>query len=141
MNKKNIIFAGIVIALIGGIIVLSNITSQPKVVYYGDSNNSSVEPSTNVSMDGEKQIVEITAKGGYSPSKSSAKAGVPTIIRVITNGTYDCSSALRIKSLGYSKNLPATGTTDIEVPPQVPGTTIKALCSMGMYNFTVQFNS
>lgn len=122
-------------------IVVSNNTSKPTVVYYGDSNNSSVEPSTNVSMDGEKQIVEITAKGGYSPSKSSAKAGVPTIIRVITDGTYDCSSALRIKSLGYSKNLPATGTTDIEVPPQVPGTTIKALCSMGMYNFTVQFNS
>ncbi len=141
MNKKNIIFAGIVIALIGGVIVVSNNTSKPTVVYYGDSNNSSVEPSTNVSMDGEKQIVEITAKGGYSPSKSSAKAGVPTIIRVITDGTYDCSSALRIKSLGYSKNLPATGTTDIEVPPQVPGTTIKALCSMGMYNFTVQFNS
>lgn len=141
MTKKNIIIACVVIASIGGVIVFANSKSEPKVIYYNDSNNAPQTPGPNVKMEGEKQIVEINAKGGYSPSKTSAKAGVSTIIRVITNGTYDCSSALRIKSLGYSKNLPATGTTDIEVPPQTSGSTIKALCSMGMYNFTVQFNS
>ena len=139
MAKKNIIFALIGIIVIGGFIALANKKSEPKVTYYGDLKTGPVTPSTNVSMEGEKQIIEITAKGGYSPGKTTAKAGVPTILRVKTNSTFDCSAALRIKSLGYSKTLPATGTTDIEVPAQLAGSTLKALCSMGMYNFEVQF--
>jgi plastocyanin domain-containing protein len=141
MTKKNIIFAIIGIAVIGGIIILTNKKPESKVTYYGNSTNNTVMTSTNVNTEGEKQIIEITAKGGYSPDETIAKAGVPTIIRVKTNNTFDCSAALRIKSLGYSKNLPATGTTDIEVPAQVAGTTLKALCSMGMYNFSIQFIS
>ena len=141
MTKKNITFAIIGIAIIGGFVFFTNKNSSSKVTYYGDAKNSSVATSSNVSTEGDKQIIEITAKGGYSPAKTTAKAGVPTILRVKTNGTYDCSAALRIKSIGYSKNLPATGTTDIELPAQIAGSTLKALCSMGMYNFSVQFNS
>ena len=93
----------------------------------------------NVVMENDKQVIEIKAKGGYSPSLSIAKANVPTILRVTTNSSFDCSSALRIPAIGYSKNLPPTGTTDIELPTQAAGTTLKALCSMGMYNFSIQF--
>lgn len=143
MTKKNIIFAVIGIVVIGGLITLTNRNTAPtsKVSYYGDAKSPITAASTNVSTKGEKQIIEVTAKGGYSPKMTNAKAGVPTILRVQTNSTFDCSAALRIKSIGYSKNLPATGTTDIELPAQVAGTTLKALCSMGMYNFSVQFNS
>lgn len=141
MTKKNIIFTIIALVVIGGLISLTNKNPSPKVTYYGDSNNSNAVISNNVNTEGGKQVIEITAKGGYSPAKTTAKAGVPTILRVKTNGTYDCSAALRIKSIGYSKNLPATGTTDIELPAQAAGSTLKALCSMGMYNFSVQFNS
>jgi plastocyanin domain-containing protein len=142
MTKKNILLAIIGIGVIGGLIAFTkNNSSDPKIVYYSNTNNNSIEPSPNVTTEGEKQIIEVTAKGGYSPKITNAKAGIPTILRVQTNSTFDCSAALRIKSIGYSKNLPATGTTDIELPAQSAGSTIKALCSMGMYNFSVQFSS
>ncbi len=95
--------------------------------------------SSTVSVVDGKQIVSITAKGGYSPRTNTAKAGVPTIIRVTTNSTFDCSSALTIPSIGYRKNLPLSGVTDIELPPQQAGTTLQGLCSMGMYNFSINF--
>ncbi len=141
MNKKNIIFTLIGLAVIGGMIALTNNKSESKVTYYGDTASVNAVASNNVSTQGDKQIIEITAKGGYSPAKTTAKAGVPTILRVKTNSTFDCSAALRIKSIGYSKNLPATGTTDIELPVQTAGSTLKALCSMGMYNFSINFVS
>lgn len=86
-----------------------------------------------------KQIVTITARGGYTPKVSIAKAGVPTVIRVVTNNTFDCSSSISIPSIGYRNNLPRTGTTDIEVPAQAAGTKLQGSCSMGMYGFTVDF--
>lgn len=134
MNKTFIfIFVGAVLLL--GLIVLSGRNSTQKVYTY------EVSQSTNVINENNKQVIEIKAKGGYSPAVTTAKAGVPTILRIQTNGTYDCSSALRIPDINYSKNLPATGITDIEVPAQTAGTTLSALCSMGMYHFSVQFHS
>lgn len=93
----------------------------------------------NVSVVDGKQIVTITAKGGYSPRMTTAKADMPTTIKVVTRGTFDCSSALTIPSLSYQKNLPSTGETLIDVPPQSKGTTLKGLCSMGMYSFSIKF--
>lgn len=141
MNRKKIITILIAIALLGGVNILMNKNSASKVTYYEDSSNATKAISSNINTEGDKQIIEITAKGGYSPNKTTAKAGVPTIIRIKTDNTFDCSSALRIKSIGYSKNLPATGTTDIELPAQASGSTLNALCSMGMYNFSIQFTS
>lgn len=141
MSKKNnikILSVIIGIVVIGWIVASANKQSSDKVTYY-DSESNNAESSGNVSTEDQKQIIEITAKGGYSPTATIAKAGVPTILRMKTNGTYDCSSTLRIKSLNYNTNLPATGTTDIEVPAQEPGTTIAGLCSMGMYHFSITF--
>ena len=87
-----------------------------------------------------KQIITINAKGGYSPKLTTAKAVMPTVINMKTQGTFDCSSALTIPSLGISKNLPPTGETLIDVPPQNAGTTLQGHCSMGMYNFAINFN-
>lgn len=98
------------------------------------------ENANNVSIVDGKQIIEISAKGGYTPRVSSAKAGIPTIIRVDTNGTFDCSSSVAIPSLNYRKSLPMTGTTDIDIPVQKAGTKIQGLCAMGMYNFVINFN-
>jgi plastocyanin domain-containing protein len=94
----------------------------------------------NVSVVDGKQIIEITAKGGYQPRKSVAKAGIPTVIRFNTSGTFDCSSSIRIPSLGISKILPQTGSTDIDIgSPTVA--TLKGTCGMGMYPFEVDFQS
>lgn len=94
---------------------------------------------TNVVMAEGIQTIRINAKGGYAPRTTKAQANTPTVLNVVTNGTYDCSLALSIPAVGFRQNLPASGTTPITLPPQVPGTTIKGVCSMGMYSFSVTF--
>lgn len=117
--------------IIGGAIMLS--------IWSKDSGNNTAS-ANNVSIVDGKQIITIRAKGGYSPRVTTAKAGIPTVIKMDTQGTFDCSSALTIPSLGYRKNLPPSGETAIDVPPQQSGRTIRGLCAMGMYNFAVNFN-
>ncbi len=98
------------------------------------------EPAAdNVSIVGGQQIIDITAKGGYTPRTSTAKAGIPTILRFHTSGTFDCSSYIRIPSMGLSKNLPSTGTMDIPVDAKVGA--LIGMCGMGMYPFQVNFQS
>lgn len=97
------------------------------------------EPANNVSIVEGKQIIDIRARGGYSPRITTAKADMPTALKMETQGTFDCSLALVIPSLNYSKNLPPSGETIIDIPPQKAGTTIRGLCAMGMYSFVVNF--
>ena len=92
----------------------------------------------NVSIIDGTQIIEIKAKGGYTPKESIAKAGIPTIIRFNTNGTFDCSSSVRIPSMNIFKNLKPSGTTDIDLGTQKTGK-IPGSCGMGMYPFKIEF--
>ena len=110
------------------------------LVVKNQGQNSQNPEVNNVSVVNGTQIIEIYARGGYAPRVSQAQAGMPTILRVKTQGTFDCSAAMSIPSLGYQKILPASGVTDIEVPSQKAGTVLQGLCAMGMYNFAVQFN-
>jgi plastocyanin domain-containing protein len=107
---------------------------------FAGKRDTGLSQTANVHMEGDTQIIEIDAKGGYSPKQTSAKANIPTVLRVKTDGTYDCSSAIRIPSLGYSKLMQPTGVTEITVPPQKKGTTLQGLCTMGMYNFKIGFD-
>lgn len=93
----------------------------------------------NVHMEGEKQVVEIDVKGGYSPKVSTAQAGVPTVLRLKTNGTYDCSAAVNIPALNFRKNLETAGVTEVEVPAHAAQGTLDGTCAMGMYGFSVKF--
>lgn len=125
----SILFAGLIIA---GSVFLTGASSSPPIP--GDS----PENIQNVSIVDGKQIIDVTVRGGYTPKKSIAKAGVPTIVRFNTSSTYDCSASIRIPSLGISKFLPATGATDIDVgTPQV--STLRGTCGMGMYSFEIDF--
>lgn len=94
----------------------------------------------NVNIIDGKQIITINAKGGYAPQVTIAQADIPTIIKMDTRGTFDCSSALVIPSLNYRNNLPPSGETLIDVPPQKAGTKMQGLCAMGMYSFSIEFN-
>lgn len=105
-----------------------------------DSSQGQSGDNTNVALIDGIQIIDIAAKGGYSPRVSEAQANVPSILRVSTKGTFDCSSALVIPSLNYRKNLPPSEVTEIKLPPQEAGTSLQGLCSMGMYSFVVNFN-
>ena len=126
-------FISIIVAvvLIGGAFILTKGNSPPQT-------NTSIAQNNVTVVDG-KQIIEIHAKGGYQPRKSIAKAGMPTVLRFDTSGTFDCSSSVRIPSMNISKVLPQTGSTDIDIGTQQVAT-LQGTCGMGMYPFEVNFN-
>lgn len=105
-----------------------------------DSSGGSKDTVGTATLLNGKQIVDITARGGYFPRITTASANVPTIIRVETKGTIDCSAALTIPAVNYRAYLPRSGITEIEVPAQSAGSTVRGLCSMGMYSFVINFN-
>lgn len=115
-------------AVAAGIILLSQRS--------GSSSGSA--PANNVTVVDGKQIVEIAVRGGYRPSRSVAQAGIPTILRMKTNGTFDCSLALRVPSKNISQILPQSGSTDFDLGSPAAGT-LNGMCGMGMYRFAIEF--
>lgn len=84
------------------------------------------------------QIIDLTAKGGYSPIKTSATANMPTKLKIETNGTFDCSSSVFIPELSVSEQLPTSGITEIDLGNPTVGI-LKGTCGMGMYRFEIDF--
>ncbi len=117
-------------SVVGIILLLQNSSMGTATVASGQSNVSIVDG---------KQVIQIDAKGGYAPRNTVAKANMPTTLNVQTSGTFDCSSALVIPSMKYRTNLPPSGTTAIDLPPQSAGTTLQGVCAMGMYGFAIAF--
>lgn len=128
--KTTIISIFVTILLVGGMIMLNKKPSETE----------DITPANNVTMEDGKQIIEINAKGGYSPKSSIAQANVPTILRFKTEGTFDCSSAISIPSMKITKNLPNSGTTDIDLGTREIGM-LQGTCGMGMYPFEVEFKA
>jgi plastocyanin domain-containing protein len=130
--------------LIAGITIAVALILVALIISPGTKNelpkNSPSNGTPDVRMEGGTQIIHIFARGGYRPGVVNAQSGVPTRLEIETNGTYDCSAALVIPALQYKKMLPPTGTTLIDIPQGSPGSTLTALCAMGMYSFRVQFN-
>jgi plastocyanin domain-containing protein len=118
----------IAILLIGGALFLAS----------SGQNNTGSTNANNVSIVDGVQIIEINAKGGYQPRSSTAKAGLPTILRFNTNSTFDCSSSVRIPSMNISKSLPMSGVVDIDLGTREPGN-LNGMCGMGMYRFDIKF--
>jgi plastocyanin domain-containing protein len=136
MNKSIIISIGIAILLIGGAIAYTSNTLCVGNSCASSLNNQKIE---NVKINEGGQIIEIIVKGGYTPRKTIAKAGIPTILQMKTDGTFDCSSSLMIPELNYRKILSPSGVENIEIPASKAVGTLRGLCSMGMYNFEVDF--
>ena len=85
------------------------------------------------------QYITITASGGYSPRTTTAKGGIPTKLIMKTGGTYDCSAALVIRSIGYQNILPQAGETEIDIGIPKAGEPLQGVCGMGMYSFIINF--
>ena len=131
MQKNLIVAVGLgVLIIVGAFLMREKQVDTVKVV--------PTDITSNVSMEGEKQIVAINAKGGYLPEVSVAKAGVPTIVRFNTTGTFDCSASVRIPTRDVSQVLPQTGTTDIDIGINQKGP-LEGSCGMGMYPFQIEF--
>lgn len=111
------------------------------VIFFSLRSSASPQLTTDgaVSIENGVQIIDISAKGGFSPSIVQASAGIPTELRVATNGTYDCSSTLVIPALGYDETLSPTGTEVIALTAEQAQGTLEATCGMGMYKFEITF--
>lgn len=127
--NKNVLAIIIGVFIIGSVLLLVNL---------GPSDGIPNAPKNNVSVVDGKQIIELQARGGYLPRTSIAQAGIPTVIRFKTKGTFDCSSSVRIPSLNITKMLPQTGSTDIDIGIQ-PAGILQGSCGMGMYPFEIEF--
>ncbi|MEK7635273.1 MAG: cupredoxin domain-containing protein [Patescibacteria group bacterium] len=136
--KNTITAILIALVLIGGAFIFSKSSSGPDTGPIVNNNNG--VSGSNVKIENGVQIIELKAKGGYFPRTSVAKAGIPTILRFNTSGTFDCSSAVRIPSMNLSRNLPISGATDIELGNPSAGT-FRGSCGMGMYPFEVEFQN
>lgn len=131
-NVSIIITLGLIVAI--GIIFLGGSKSK------NPTSNSQASAVQNSEIRDGIQYITIDAKGGYSPKISSAKAGIPTKLIVKTNGTYDCSASLVIRSLGYQKILSQTGEETIDIGTPKAGIPLQGVCGMGMYNFLINFS-
>ena len=136
MKKSNITI--IISILLAVLIIVGAMYFSSKLSSQRTDKNTEEQIVNNVSIDDGKQIIEIKAKGGFNPIHSVARAGIPTILRVDTDGTFDCSSTVRIPSMNISQNLPMSGTTDIDIGIQKAGL-FQGTCGMGMYPFDVRF--
>ncbi len=123
------------------IITLALVIGIGIVFLGGSKNNTDTGGSVqNVEIKDGIQYITVNAKGGYSPKVSSAKAGIPTKLIMKTDGTYDCSASLVIRSVGFQKILAQTGEEVIDLGTPKAGQPLQGLCSMGMYNFSINFN-
>lgn len=109
------------------------------VLYVRQGNERREPPSSAVEIVGDRQIVTVLAKGGYTPRVITARADMPLTLRMQTRGTFDCSSSFTIPSLGINKFLPSTGMTEFDIPSQAKGSKLTGVCSMGMYSFAINF--
>lgn len=132
MNKTASIIITIALVVVLGIVFMGGAKSE-------NSNTASTQSAQNVKIKDGVQYITIDAKGGYSPKVSVAKAGIPTKLIVKTNGTYDCSASLVIRSLGYQKVLSQTGEDVIDLGTPKAGEPLLGVCGMGMYNFSINF--
>ena len=137
MNKLYITGLSFSVAILLAILFLIVSPNNPD---NSGNTKSSADSNSALTIEDKNQIITITASGGYFPNLVNAKANTPTKLKVVTKNTYDCSLALYIPDLDYSKTLPTTGITEVNIPPQPAGKKLKGMCSMGMYRFNINFN-
>ncbi|MEK7621636.1 MAG: cupredoxin domain-containing protein [Patescibacteria group bacterium] len=123
------------------IITLALVVGFGIIFWGGSKNNTETGGSAqNVEIKDGVQYITINAKGGYSPKVSTAKAGIPTKLVLKTDGTYDCSASLVIRSVGFQKILAQTGEEVIDLGTPKIGQPLQGLCGMGMYSFLINYD-
>lgn len=133
---KNIIAISVTVIVVIGIVVLFVVKGRTE-----NSAQKDAAPNTTnaVTTENDTQYVNITAKGGYIPRQITAKADMKTVIRITSAGAFDCSSSVVIPDLQYEKYIQPQQTVEIPVPLEKTTGTLQGLCSMGMYNFAIDF--
>lgn len=82
-------------------------------------------------VDGGRQEIDVTVKGGYSPEVIELKRGIPVRINFYRDDSSSCSERVVFGDLGIVRDLPAYETTSIEFTPEKAGE-FPFTCGMGM---------
>jgi uncharacterized protein len=88
-------------------------------------------------VNGTQRITITVRPGSYSPSRLSARSGVPTELVLHSVRATGCTSAFVFPSLGIERMLPEDGDTVIAVGSLRPGPH-RFTCAMGMYSGTIE---
>ncbi len=78
-------------------------------------------PTAEAALTGGVQEVRVTVRGGYSPDRIRAQAGVPLRLVFDRQESGDCTSRVVFPDFGINQELPAFATTTVTIPPQRPG--------------------
>jgi len=87
-------------------------------------------------LEGGRQVVDITVRGGYSPNLVRIEAGKPVRLRFDRQENSDCSARVVFPDLRKSASLAAFGTTTLDLEITEPGEYAWA-CGMNMLHGTL----
>lgn len=87
-------------------------------------------------VSGGRQVVDITVKGGYSPSLIRVEAGTPVRLRFDRQENSDCTARVLFPDFRKSASLAAFGTTTLDLDVPEPGEYSWA-CGMNMLHGTL----
>jgi Cu+-exporting ATPase len=87
-------------------------------------------------LEGGRQVVDITVRGGYSPNRVTVEAGKPVRLRFDRQENSDCSARVVFPDLRKSATLAAFGTTTLDLDITEPGEYSWA-CGMNMLHGTL----
>jgi Cu+-exporting ATPase len=79
------------------------------------------KPMAEAAEAGGTQEVRVVVRGGYSPSRILAHAGVPLRLVFDRQESGDCTSRVAFPDFGISADLPAFAETSVELRPESPG--------------------
>lgn len=82
------------------------------------------------------QRLQVTVRGGYSPSVVQVRQGIPVEIEFDRQETGDCSARVVFPDLHVSAALPAHQRTTVRFTPQQPGS-FAFTCAMNMISGTL----
>jgi P-type Cu+ transporter len=94
------------------------------------------KPTAEAAVGGGVQEVRVTVRGGYTPNRIRARAGVPLRLVFNRQEAGDCTSKVVFPDFGVSAELPAFGEATLELTPAEPGEYGFA-CGMNMIHGTL----
>ncbi len=99
------------------------------------TSNNSANNNKSESPDG---TIKLVASNSYSPQLQNAAANKPYKLIIESKNLGGCGQYFTIPKLGIQTELPANGTTEIDLPPQPRGKLLLS-CSMGMFVAYINF--
>jgi hypothetical protein len=139
--KKTIVPVMFLLLFVPALFALTSCRSDYRNAPGSEAEATAVTETTSQAVNqANQQVIEVIASGGYSPRKIEAKAGVPTVLIMKSEGAYGCERAFNIPELKISEILPENGQTQFDLGTHAKGTKLLGVCSMGMYSFQIFFN-